>query len=119
MGQAIGHGHLRRTGFLEGVFEGLDHFRRHRLGGVVGHVQCPRQGRQHFRLAEVDRVLRSGQGKPRLRDVRQNAAEADRHQQQRLKALANGEVQEKQANADHHQLARFDVEQATACPERQ
>ncbi len=39
------------------------------------------------------------------RQVGQNAAKADRDQQQRLKALANGQVDEAKAHQDHHRLA--------------
>ncbi len=65
----------------------------------------------------MNRILRRSQGKPCLRNIRQNTAEPDGYQQQRLEPLANRKEQKKKADGDHDHLAKFHIEQATTCPE--
>jgi len=66
--------------------------------------------------AQVGRLLRRRQRQPCLGDIGQDAAEADRHQQQRFELLGDGQPQEQQAHHQHHRLAQGQVVQPGAVP---
>ena len=65
----------------------------------------------------MDGIFRRSQGKACLRNIRQDAAEPDGYQKQRLKFLVNRKIEKQEADGDHDHLADLDVEQATTCPE--
>src|SRR5690554_1195558 len=117
----VSHGHFGIAGFLDSLLEHVFQLRCDRLTSLVGHIQRSRQGCQNLRgaisEAKVDRVLCRSQGQPCLRNIRQNTAEPDGNQQQRLELLVDRKIEEQQADGDHHHLAELDVEQATTCPE--
>ncbi|KJU03223.1 hypothetical protein SEEH1831_13903, partial [Salmonella enterica subsp. enterica serovar Heidelberg str. 77-1831] len=57
-------------------------------------------------------ALQGGQRQPGLRDIRQQPAEANRQQQQRLELLRNRQPQQQQAHQQHDGLADAEVHQA-------
>jgi len=117
----VGHRHFGITGFFHRYFEGFFQLRRNRLSDLIGHIQRRRQCSQNLGVAtlqsKVNSVFSRSQGKPCLRNIRQNATKPDGHQQQRLKLLVDRKIEKQQANSDHDHLAQLDVEQATACPQ--
>ncbi len=72
---------------------------------------------QQLRLAEMGRLLGGRQRQPGFRDVGQNAAEADRHQQQGFEVLADRQIKQAKADDDHRQLAEAHVVEPRAVPE--
>ena len=62
---------------------------------------------------QVDQVQYAVAGRDlHARDVGQDAAEADRHEQERFELALDGEVQQEQADADHDALAERNLIQA-------
>ncbi len=50
-------------------------------------------------------------------DVREDPAEPDGHEQQRLELSRNGQIQKAQAHADHHSLAPGQLVETRALPD--
>ncbi len=112
----LGTQHRRGIKVLVGGQKALDDLWRHLLPHLVAHIHGGGERRQNRGLAAVDRVLHRAHGETCLRQVRQDGAEADRHQKQRLELFVDCEVEQPQAHHDHRERAWRQIVQTATGP---